>query len=158
MNDSYFNTVSYNSPAWRRLVMCQEIAHGFGLGHQDEKFDNKNLGSCMDYTNAPSGGVVNGFDYGDDNEHPNAHDFAQLEMIYAHTDSTTTVGQAAAPAPCRFGPAQDEGPNAPVGFGRPVGPRDQFGRYDLFGQILPDNNSRLYTHVFWVHPGHPNQP
>src|SRR5215211_1218831 len=27
MNDTYFNTASYNTPAWRQLVMCQEIAH-----------------------------------------------------------------------------------------------------------------------------------
>ncbi|HUO84386.1 MAG TPA: hypothetical protein VM534_04650, partial [Thermoanaerobaculia bacterium] len=49
VNDTYFNTSTYNTPAWRRLVMCQEIAHDFGLDHQDEIFNNANLGSCMDY-------------------------------------------------------------------------------------------------------------
>ncbi|HEX8027664.1 MAG TPA: hypothetical protein VF491_04340, partial [Vicinamibacterales bacterium] len=63
VNDTYFNTAKYNTPAWRSLVMCQEIAHDFGLDHQDEVFDNQNLGSCMDYTSNPIG-----------NEHPNAHD------------------------------------------------------------------------------------
>lgn len=88
MNDSYFNLAQYNTPAWKQLVVCQEVAHTFGLGHQDETFDNPNLGSCMDYTNDPDGG---GF-YGQSNLHPNAHDFEQLNTIYAHLDSTSTVG------------------------------------------------------------------
>ena len=87
VNDSYFNTPTYNTPAWHRLVMCQEIAHDFGLDHQDENFNNGNLGSCMDYTSDPDGPPSN--------EHPNAHDFAQIEAIYAHLDSTTTVGMVA---------------------------------------------------------------
>ena len=53
MNDTYFNTADYNTPAWRALVMCQEIGHDFGLGHQDENFDNPNLNTCMDYTSDP---------------------------------------------------------------------------------------------------------
>jgi len=80
-NDTYFNTPTYNTPAWRNLVMCQEVGHTFGLDHQDENFDNRNLGTCMDYTNDPS-----------TNQHPNAHDYEELEIIYAHLDSTTTVG------------------------------------------------------------------
>lgn len=88
MNDTYFNTAQYNTPAWRRLVMCQEIAHTFGLDHQDENFSNANLGSCMDYTSDPDGPPTN--------EHPNAHDFEQLEIIYAHLDSTSTVGASIA--------------------------------------------------------------
>lgn len=86
LNDTYF-TGSYNTPAWRRLVTCQEIAHTFGLHHQDENFSNANLGSCMDYTDFPSGPPSN--------EHPNAHDFSQLESIYSHLDGSTTVGQSA---------------------------------------------------------------
>lgn len=88
MNDTYFTTNTYNKPEWRRLVMCQEIAHGFGLDHQDEAFDNTNLGTCMDYTNNPLGPPSN--------EHPNAHDYEELEAIYAHLDATTTVGQSTA--------------------------------------------------------------
>ncbi len=86
MNDYYFNQPQYNTAAWRRLVMCQEVAHDFGLAHQDENFGNPNLGSCMDYTSDPDGPPSN--------EHPNNHDYVQLETIYAHLDSTTTVGQA----------------------------------------------------------------
>ncbi len=82
MNDTYFNKASYNKPEWRNLVMCQEVGHTLGLDHQDETFDNANLGTCMDYTNNPI-----------DNQHPNAHDYAQLETIYAHLDSTSTLSQ-----------------------------------------------------------------
>jgi hypothetical protein len=87
VNDTYFNTPTYNTTAWRNLVMCQEVGHTFGLDHQDEAFSNPNLGTCMDYTNDPS-----------TNQHPNAHDYEELGIIYAHTDSTTTVAQAAASA------------------------------------------------------------
>ena len=62
--------------------MCQEVGHTLGLDHQDEAFDNPNLGTCMDYTSDPTS-----------NQHPNAHDYEQLEIIYAHLDSITTVGQ-----------------------------------------------------------------
>jgi hypothetical protein len=89
LNDTYFTTAQYNTPPWRRLVMCQEVAHDFGLAHQNEAFGPPNLGSCMDYTNDPDGGGA----YGPSNEHPNSHDFAQLETIYnSHLDSSTTVG------------------------------------------------------------------
>jgi hypothetical protein len=52
-NDTYFDTSTYDTPAWRQFVTCQEIGHTFGLGHQDEDFYNANLGSCMDYTVNP---------------------------------------------------------------------------------------------------------
>ena len=85
LNDTYFNTATYNTTAWRNLVTCQEIGHTFGLDHQDENFSNANLNTCMDYTNSP-----------DSNQHPNAHDYEELNIIYAHLDSTTTVGQSVA--------------------------------------------------------------
>ncbi|HLE58568.1 MAG TPA: hypothetical protein VJA85_02890 [Candidatus Limnocylindria bacterium] len=94
VNDFYFNMASYNTPAWRRMVMCQEVAHTFGLGHQDETQSNANLGSCMDYTNDPDGGAGGASATDPSNEHPNAHDFAQLETIYAHLDSTTTLASS----------------------------------------------------------------
>lgn len=91
VNDSYFNTTTYNKPEWRRFVMCQEVGHTFGLDHQDESFSNSNLGSCMDYTSDPNGTLKSQLS----NEHPNAHDYEQLDTIYAHLDSLTTVGQVA---------------------------------------------------------------
>jgi hypothetical protein len=87
MNDTYFSTPTYNTAPWHRLVMCQEVAHTFGLAHQDENFSNPNLGSCMDYTSDPDGPPSN--------EHPNTHDYNQLVTIYSHTDSFSTIGAAA---------------------------------------------------------------
>ncbi len=80
VNDTYFNTTTYNTPAWRNLVMCQEIGHTLGLDHQDEIFNNANLGTCMDYTNNPT-----------DNQHPNQHDYDTLASIYLHIDTFTTL-------------------------------------------------------------------
>ena len=85
LNDTYFNTSPYNTPAWRNLVMCQEVGHTFGLAHQDETFNNPNLDTCMDYTNFP-----------ESNQHPNTHDYEQLELIYGHTDPTNTVAASTA--------------------------------------------------------------
>ena len=131
LNDTYFNTAQYNTSAWRALVTCQEVGHTFGLDHQDENFGNPNLGTCMDYTNDPS-----------TNQHPNAHDYAELETIYAHLDSTSTVGQA---LPGAGAAAVGDNPaswgklvagSATKGFGIYV--RD-FGQGNLF-----------VTHVFWA--------
>lgn len=91
MNDTYFNKSYYNTAPWRRLVMCQEIAHDFGLGHQDEDSYNANLGSCMDYTNDPDGGSGGAVNDDPSNEYPNLHDYGQLETIYnAHLDLAST--------------------------------------------------------------------
>ena len=85
LNDTYFETAKYNTPAWRNLVSCQEVGHTLGLDHQDENFSNPNLGTCMDYTNDPS-----------TNQHPNKHDYDELSIIYSHLDSTTTIGSSTA--------------------------------------------------------------
>jgi hypothetical protein len=83
LNDSYFNTASYNSPTKRQHVACQEIGHDFGLGHQDES--GADLNTCMDYSSAL------------DNPSPNAHDYEQLETIYnSHLDSGTTISMGLA--------------------------------------------------------------
>lgn len=86
VNDTYHSQPPYNSTAWRQYVMCQEVGHTFGLGHQDENQTNANLGSCMDYTNDPDGGPGGASDSDPDNTQPNIHDYAQLESIYSHGD------------------------------------------------------------------------
>jgi hypothetical protein len=157
VNDTYFNTATYNKPAWRRLVMCQEIAHDFGLDHQDENFSNPNLGSCMDYTDDPDGGAGGASSNDPSNEHPNAHDFAQLEKIYdpsdgGHTDSTTTIALGTTSnAPGRSGTAAEEGPNNPDDFGRPAGPKDGHGRDIVYTKDV-GNGQKLVTHVTWALP------
>jgi hypothetical protein len=85
LNDTYFDTPTYNTPAWRALVTCQEVGHDYGLDHQDEDFNNANLNTCMDYTNNPAS-----------NQHPNAHDYQQLLDIYNHVESAfSAVGSGA---------------------------------------------------------------
>jgi len=144
LNDTYFNTAKYNTPAWRRLVMCQEVGHTFGLDHQDETFNNVNLGTCMDYTNDPDGGEA----YGPSNEHPNGHDYDELAIIYNHLDSATTVKQsvnnrpgAANNEPERLGTAQ---------WGKLVRSTNH-GRTELYELDLGRGN-KVLTHVIWADP------
>jgi hypothetical protein len=75
LNDSYFNAEYYDKDDWKQSVTCQELGHNVGLGHQDEDFGNTSLLSCMDYQDPPY-------------EHPNTHDFEQLESIYDHIDAS----------------------------------------------------------------------
>jgi len=92
LNDTYFNQAQYNTPAWRQMVACQEIGHTFGLDHQDTNFSNINLGTCMDYTNDPSGTAGTNGTLA--NTSPNQHDYDELVTIYSHLDSSTTIGAA----------------------------------------------------------------
>jgi hypothetical protein len=85
LNDTYFNTATYNTPAWRRMVTCQEVGHDYGLAHVNETFTDPNTGSCMDYTNDPSGTA--GTNGNLSNEYPNSHDYSMLESIYNHTNA-----------------------------------------------------------------------
>ncbi len=146
VNDTYFSTVKYNTPAWRNLVMCQEVAHTFGLNHQDEAFNNFNLGSCMDYTNAPAGGTVNGFNYGPSNEHPNAHDYAQLETIYAHLDSFTS--SSASKASAGAAPAADVDVSARAEWGKVIRTSSD-GRASLYARELSPGQ-KVLTFVIWA--------
>jgi hypothetical protein len=154
LNDSYHNFAPYNSPGWRALVACQEIGHDFGLDHQDETFNNVNLGTCMDYTNAPDGGVVGGFNYGPANRHPNKHDYDELNIIYSHDDGYTSatastnfgvrqVGKASPPPISAAGSG-----DSPAEWGRAIR-RDAQGRPDVFQKDLAPGHSVL-THVFWA--------
>ena len=90
LNDTYYNMPFYNTSAWRLMVMCQEVAHTFGLDHQDEIFNNNNLGTCMDYTDDPTGVTRGGLS----NEHPNQHDYDQLVTIYAKEQKTGGGGSS----------------------------------------------------------------
>ena len=155
LNDTYFNTATYNTPAWRRLVTCQELAHDFGLDHQDETFDNANLGSCMDYTNDPDGGAGGASNNDPSNEHPNSHDYQQIQSIYQHLDSTTTIAavfnamEMAARIPKTeteiFADIDDLG--VAVRY-------DRRGRPDVFAKPTGVNaNGQIefdVTHIFWA--------
>jgi hypothetical protein len=142
LNDTYFQTATYNTPAWRRLVTCQEIAHDFGLDHQDERFNNANLGSCMDYTNDPDGGAGGASSTDPSNEHPNQHDFQQLLTIYGHKDSTSTAQSGVLPANAARPEASD--------WGQLVRTNGN-NRVQVYEKDL-GNGERLITHVFWANP------
>lgn len=138
VNDTYFNTSTYDTPAWRQMVICQEIGHDFGLDHQDENFNNPSLGTCMDYTNNP--GL---------NMHPNAHDYEELEAIYLHLDSTTTVG--ASTLPSAMPPAMGQIDFDTVGqWGRLVS-RSRNGRSETY-ELDFGRGNKVVTHVFWADP------
>jgi hypothetical protein len=144
VNDSYFNTAIYNTPAWRRLVMCQEVAHDFGLDHQDETFNNANLGSCMDYTNDPDGGAGGAVNNDSSNEHPNQHDYQQITAIYSHLDTFTTIG-ASIP-----GPGASADVEHPSDWGRLIR-SSRNGRVQVYERDFGRGN-KVITHVFWADP------
>ena len=149
VNDTYFDTATYNTTAWRNLVMCQEVGHTFGLDHQDTNFNNANLGTCMDYTNSPG-----------TNQHPNAGDYDELLCIYdpasagktltngghsctgtGHLDSSTTIS-AALPAGSAASAA------AASGWGREVA-RLNGGHTSVFVNDLGGGN-QVVTFVIWA--------
>ncbi len=137
MNDTYFLKPQYNTPAWRQLVMCQEIAHDFGLDHQDVNFTNQNLGSCMDYTNNPSGPPSN--------EHPNTHDYEELGIIYGHLDALISAVSASVGG----GNGNHMGDfSAPDEWGKGIR-NDASGRANVYLRDL-GNGKKVITHVLWV--------
>ena len=141
LNDSYFNTVNYNSYDWKRSVICQELGHDIGLDHQDVDFNNTSLDSCMDYQDPPYWS-------------PNGHDFDQLASIYEHLDTYDTVAGpdegsgGACNAPPGKGCNKSGVPNSnrDIGWGVSLGRR---GHSESFMRIDPDG-TRHITHVLWV--------
>ena len=120
MNDSYFALAAYNDPTKKQHVMCQEIGHDFGLHHQDES--GADLNTCMDYADAL------------DNPSPNAHDYQQLETIYAHLDSTSTIAATL---------AEDDGAKPSR-----VERVDRISTSTITEEF--DDGSRRITHVIWA--------
>jgi hypothetical protein len=145
VNDTYFNTAKYNTTAWRNMVMCQEVGHTFGLDHQDENQTNTNLGTCMDYTNDPSGTL--GTNGTLSNEHPNGHDYEQLELIYKHLDSTNTVARASAAS--TMPPAANRGDlNSRAKWGQLIR-QSRNERLALYERDF-GGGKKLFTFVIWA--------
>ena len=142
LNDTYFSTSFYNDPSWKQSVTCQELGHEVGLDHQDVDFNNQSLFSCMDYQNPPY-------------EYPNAHDYAQLDTIYADTDGYDSYwsddGGGGGDDGCNAPPGKGcnkpgVGNNGDSGFGMSLGRRAQV---ETFIRIGPDG-TRIITFVTWA--------
>jgi hypothetical protein len=137
LNDTYFSSPQYDTPGWRNLVSCQEVGHTLGLDHQDTNFNNKNLGTCMDYTSNPYGPP--------DNEHPDTHDYNELVTIYSHLDNTTTVGQTKHQMPSAMA---DVDYDTPERWGKVIKGSRESGTsvHELdFG-----GGNRIFTFVLWT--------
>ena len=139
LNDTYFKTATYNTPAWRNLVMCQEVGHTLGLDHQDENFSNTPLGTCMDYSNDPV-----------PNQHPNAHDYEELDIIYAHLDGTTTIGQTSLTG--HMPPAMaDIDFETPAQWGKLIR-TSHGGRTEVY-ELDFGGGHKVFTFVIWAEEG-----
>ncbi|HEX6376509.1 MAG TPA: hypothetical protein VFZ91_12415 [Allosphingosinicella sp.] len=134
VNDTYYASATYNTPAWRAAVMCQEIGHDYGLGHQDEDFNTDATNSCMEYTNVPAG-----------NEHPDQHDYDQLLAIYNHVESASNLPSS-----------QNAIGNSMADWGRAID-NDAHGRPHVFERDL-GNGNKVITHVTWAMGVNPRGP
>ena len=99
------------------MVVCQEVGHVFGLDHQDES--GADFHTCMDHADNPDA----------DNMHPNTHDYEQLAAIYAHRDSSSTIGSV-----------QAHGASGPAGT--------RVDHSTFVGRFA--DGSRLITFVIWA--------
>ncbi len=140
MNDTYFNTATYNNVNEKQHVMCQEIAHTFGLDHQSTNGSSQN--TCMDYfsnTGANAGSTLS--------TTPNAHDFDELNIIYAHLDTTTTVAQSTSKSSPSANSNKDSD-DSDGNWGSLVS-QSQNGRSSTYENYEQDG-SKTATHVFWT--------
>ena len=144
MNDTYFNTATYNNPNERLHVVCQEVAHTFGLDHQSTNGSSQN--SCMDYFSNTGANATSTL-----STKPNAHDFDQLNLTYAHLDSISTVQLLAAEVA-----AMSRGPGAanrdisddPQSWGQLVR-QSANGRSSNYERENGDGSKNV-THVYWT--------
>lgn len=137
MNDTYFNTSTYNNPNEKRHVMCQEIAHTFGLDHQST--DGSSQNTCMDYFSNTGANATNPA-----STRPNKHDFDELALIYAHLDPTTTAAQTTSPS-SRADIDVTEDPNS---WGMLVSQSNN-GRSSTYERYNNDG-SKTVSHVYWA--------
>jgi len=86
LNEYYFSQSKYNNAAFRQQVTCQEMGNALGLNDLDHVYTNINAGTCMDYTNDPTG--KKGTNGTRANTTADATDFQRLDAIYAMKDKT----------------------------------------------------------------------
>ena len=137
MNDTYFNTSTYNNPNEKQHVMCQEIAHTFGLDHQST--DGSSQNSCMDYFSNTGANATSTL-----STKPNSHDFDELNIIYAHLDSTSTVSTTLVTRPSTAAEGNDD-PNS-WGLLMSQSNNGRSSTYEAFNR----DGSKTATHVYWT--------
>lgn len=137
MNDTYFNTATYNNTNEREHVMCQEVAHTFGLDHQST--DGSSLNTCMDYFSNTGANATS-----TRSTKPNAHDFQELNTIYAHLDSTTTVAALTSPSASQAVDVTEDSQS----WGQLVS-QSENGRSSKY-EKFHDDGSMTVTHVYWT--------
>lgn len=142
VNDYYHDNAPYNSYSWKQLVMCQEIGHTFGLGHQNEDFNTDETTSCMEYTSLPGG-----------NEAPDSHDYQLLEDIYSHLDSDGGGGSDDCKGPawkCETGahPAANKDLNSVESWGKMVSISKDGGQSTFVRDF--GHGNLVITHVTWT--------
>lgn len=130
MNDSYASY--WTTPGEKNHVVCQEIGHVFGLGHTSE--DGSSQQTCMDYSSD-----IN-------SQWPNAHDYEQLSLIYAHLDSYNSYagGGSSGGGGCKAPPGKGCNANSP-GDVPPMGVRVHKGKHEeIWAASRPDGG-------LWIH-------
>lgn len=140
MNDSYFNTSTYNNPNEKQHVMCQEIAHTFGLDHQST--DGSSQDTCMDYFSNTGANATSTL-----STKPNLHDFDELNIIYSHLDSTTTLAAITAFL-AASGSDISDATDDPNNWGKLVS-QSRNGRSSTYEKLNSDGSHNI-THVFWT--------
>lgn len=135
-NDFYFGSSSYayNNEAEKLHVICQEVGHTFGLDHQST--DGSSLNTCMDYYHNTSNSDTK-------STLPNAHDYEELGIIYAHLDSITTLNSNSASLPSHIANGDFSEPNS---WGKLVSSN---ARASTFERDFGDGN-KVVTHVIWA--------
>jgi len=126
MNDSY-----YMDTYTKQQVMCQEVGHTFGLGHQDVSGSSA-FDSCMTYDDPTA----------TTDQWPDAHDYRLLETIYnAHTDSSNIFGSTSAAS--KLPPAaRAVDPSDPAQRGNQVH-RSPNGRVELYERDFSRGNKAI---------------
>ena len=139
LNDSYFNTSTYNNPNERAHVACQEIGHDFGLDHQSET--GADLNTCMDYfsnTGSNAGSTHS--------THPNGGDYDELVCIYDATKRGSTISSP--PHSCTGTGHLDSSNSYTTATGVVQAP----GRDGIF--VSHHGDMTEISHVYWANPIH----
>lgn len=141
LNDYFYDDPDsgYDNDIWRQLVMCQEIGHDYGLGHQNEDFSTNLTDSCMEYTSTPTAIDMT----------PDAHDWEQLAVIYAHSHSGDDSGGPGGGRGNGGGKGKKLGQSGtgPADWGRAIG-FDAQGRPNRYVRSM--NSYDIITHVTWA--------